>query len=82
MQTRKRIRKAPVRNRTEQNIHTIRKITKQSEPFFKRPIARTMTKTIMISGALFGVLYISKYFFSTTAKMITSFKEVRNACRE
>ncbi|WP_027393518.1 hypothetical protein [Aquimarina latercula] len=66
----------------KQNINTIKKITKESEPFFKKPIVKTVTNTIVIGGTIFGVLYLSKYFFNATAKMIRSFKEVRDACRE
>ncbi len=66
----------------QQNIDTIKKITQESEPFFKKPIVKTVTSTIVIGGTVFGILYLSKYFFSATAKMIRSFKEVRDACKE
>ncbi|WP_035085220.1 hypothetical protein [Aquimarina latercula] len=66
----------------QQNIDTIKKLTKESQPFFKKPIVKTVTNTIVIGGTVFGMLYLSKYFFSATAKMIRSFKEVRDACKE
>ncbi|MHA7056788.1 hypothetical protein ACWGOQ_0006180 [Aquimarina sp. M1] len=81
MQTR-RIKKDLSKKKIKENIHTIRKITKESEPFFKKPILKTVTNTIVIGGTVFGMLYLSKYFFSATAKMIRSFKEVRDACKE
>ncbi|WP_132066218.1 hypothetical protein [Aquimarina spinulae] len=67
---------------SKDNINTFRKFSTQGDDFLNKPIVKTVAKTILISGGIFGVLYISKYFFSVTAKMIKSFKEMRNACKE
>ncbi len=65
----------------KQNINTIRRIAHESEPFFKKPVVKKVTTTIVVGGTIFGLLYLSKYFFSATAKMIRSFKEVKDACK-
>ncbi|MBG6170405.1 hypothetical protein IWQ47_003490 [Aquimarina sp. EL_43] len=67
---------------SNENNNTFRKFSTQGDDFLNKPIVKTVTKTILISGGIFGALYISKYFFSATAKMIKSFKEVKNACKE
>ena len=66
----------------EQQMHSIKKVVSSSDSFFKKPVVKGITKTIAIGSVVFGALYISKYFFSATAKMIRSFKEVRDACKE
>ncbi|WP_103866716.1 hypothetical protein [Aquimarina sp. I32.4] len=78
----KHLKKKPDQDRIKQNINTIRKMVTKSEPCFNKPIVKTITNTIVIGGTVFGTLYLSKYFFSATAKMIRSFKEVRDACKE
>ncbi len=79
---RRETKKYPQKKRVPTNIDRIRKMAAQSEPFFKKPVVKKITNTIIISGTIFGVLYISKYFLSATAKMIRSFKEVKDACKE
>ncbi len=72
----KRIRKEPKRNN---NTQTIRKIRYQSDLFLDKPLVKTVTKTVAVSVAVFGFLYVSRYFLTATANMITSCKKVRDA---
>ena len=78
---RRRIRRNTPKNRIEGNSKPFRKITSQSDQFFKKPIVKKITKTVVISGAVFGLIYISRYFLSATADMITSCKKIRDAWR-
>ena len=54
-------------------------LTSPSDEFFNKPLVKTITKTVVIAGTVFGFLYVSKYFLNATAGMIESCKKVRDA---
>ncbi|WP_438710261.1 hypothetical protein ACSTS3_14405 [Aquimarina muelleri] len=63
------------------NIDTLKKVT-QKDYFSEKPIVKIIANTVLISGTIFGVLFLSRYFLSATAKMINSCKEVRDAWKK
>ncbi len=77
----KRRRKRP-KNRIEENLQNIKVLTHHSDEFFNRPNVKRVIKIAVVSGTVFGALYISKYFLNATAKMIDSYKNVRDAWRK
>ncbi|GAA3522325.1 hypothetical protein GCM10022393_41080 [Aquimarina addita] len=79
MKIRKRTKKHPIIRRVEEHIDVIEKFTHKSDAFFNKPIVKKVGKTILITGAVFGGLFLSKYFLSATAKMIKSCKEIKDA---
>lgn len=81
MQTRGIKRKRSVEELTE--LKRVQKdIAYKRDMFLGNPTVKVVAKTVMISGTILGMLYLSKYFLRATAKMIRCCKEVRDAWRE
>lgn len=77
MERRKRIRRKQLKNTQLLKDKTKRTLTDQSKELLKNPIV----KGIAIVGALYGVLFISKYIIKEYAEVVAATKKLRDAHR-
>ncbi|WP_109098171.1 hypothetical protein [Aquimarina sp. AU58] len=74
METRKMIRRKQLQNNSPTNDQIKKTLTDQSKELLKNPIVQG----VAIVGALYGVLFISKYVIREYAEVIAATKKLRD----